>query len=202
MEIDPGHHFGADLTNQTQQVRETALEPSGEDPFPERFQNKPRVPTPAPTSRDLTRPSPTPPIRSQHLQAVSDAKGGTDAMAGPMDVARLAALLHETTAADASRIAAAERELSAAADHAGYAGALLQCIGAANAPEAHAAAVAIPAAAALHNFVRNRWPNRLPSQQERESTRMEEVAHEWSDKQEIERRVEWDEKERDEEKHE
>ena len=93
-------------------------------------------------------------------------------MAGPMDVARLAALLHETTAADASRIAAAERELSAAADHAGYSGALLQCIGAANSPDAHAAAVAIPAAAALHNFVRNRWPNRLPSQQERESTRM------------------------------
>ena len=115
MEIDPVHHFGADLTNQTQQVRETGRRAIGRRSVPREISNKPRVPTPAPTSQDLTRPSPTPPIRLQHFQAASDAKGGTDAMAGPMDVARLAALLHETTAADASRIAAAERELSAAA---------------------------------------------------------------------------------------
>ena len=95
-------------------------------------------------------------------------KGGT----GAMDVARLAQLLQETTAADAQRIAAAERELSAASDNAGFAGALLQCVGAANGPDPNAAAVAVPAAAALHNFVRSRWPHKLPSQQEREATRV------------------------------
>ena len=51
------------------------------------------------------------------------------------DVTTLARTLHETTAADASRIAAAEASLNAASDAPGYGAALLQCIAHASSPE-------------------------------------------------------------------
>lgn len=89
------------------------------------------------------------------------------------DMAQLATLLQETTAADAARIAAAEARLSAAADLIGYGDALLKCISHAADADPAAAAVAVPAATTLHNFVRSRWPRRLPGGQgERESMRM------------------------------
>ena len=77
---------------------------------------------------------------------------------------QLAALLRETTAADAGRISAAETQLASASDQPGFALALLSCIS--RASSAHhddpsAALVAVPAAAALHNYARQRWPHKL-----------------------------------------
>ena len=77
------------------------------------------------------------------------------------DVTTLARTLHETTAADASRIAAAEASLNAASDAPGYGAALLQCIAHASSPDPSVATVALPAATTLHNYARSRWPRKL-----------------------------------------
>jgi hypothetical protein len=78
----------------------------------------------------------------------------------------LAALLRETTAADATRIAAAEAQLASASDQPGFAAALLGCVsraapGADGQADPSALLVAVPAAAALHNYARARWPHKL-----------------------------------------
>ena len=78
----------------------------------------------------------------------------------------LAALLRETTAADANRIGAAEAQLASASDQPGFAAALLGCVsraapGADGQADPNALLVAVPAAAALHNYARARWPHKL-----------------------------------------
>ena len=82
-------------------------------------------------------------------------------MASPEMVHQLAVLLRETTAADATRIAAAEAQLAVAADAPGFGAALLTCISHASDPDPSVAAVAVPAATSLHNYARRRWPARL-----------------------------------------
>ena len=76
-------------------------------------------------------------------------------------VQQLAHFLRETTAADASRIAAAEARLRAASDAPGFGAALLVLVAHASDPNPETSAVAVPAAAFLRNFARTRWPNQL-----------------------------------------
>ena len=76
----------------------------------------------------------------------------------------LSVILRETTACDANRIAAAEMQIANASDQPGFALALLACVSRAPKSSADSGAaddVSVPAAAALHNFVRARWPHRL-----------------------------------------
>ena len=83
----------------------------------------------------------------------------------------LAALLRETTAADANRIGAAEAQLASASDQPGFAAALLGCVsraapGADGQADPNALLVAVLAAAALHNYARARWPKLIPGERE------------------------------------